>query len=362
MSSSAAAVPSVLHPTFISKYKPQLFSDFHFSTDAEFMAVLRGVLSLSRIHVLFIADADSCKTTFLYAFLREYFGNGGAIHENNVLFINNLREQGINYFRNEMKIFCQSYSNVPGKKKVVAIDDLDGVNEQSQQVFRNYIDKYGHNVNFIAVCSSMQKVIESIQSRLQFFRIMPLERPHMSQLLARVAKREGLALDPACAQFLLNICGLSCRPMLNYLEKISVLMGDDKKRVSLAFCRNICTDINPQTFATYFADVRDGRLSSAIEALFGLHGLGFSVLDILDSLFFYMKTTEDLTETQKYCVIPFLCKYITVFHNVHEDKIELAFFTNRLSAELARIAERPSRASALNIDECGEILRSNRTE
>ena len=29
-------------------------------------------------------------------------------------------------------------------------DDVDIINEQSQQVFRNCIDKYSHNVNFIA--------------------------------------------------------------------------------------------------------------------------------------------------------------------------------------------------------------------
>jgi len=38
------------------------------------------------------------------------------------------------------------------------------------------------------------------------------------------------------------------------------------------------------------------------------------------------KPSEDL----KYEIIPFICKYITVFHNIHEDEIELALFTNNL--------------------------------
>jgi hypothetical protein len=33
--------------------------------------------------------------------------------------------------------------------------------------------------------------------------------------------------------------------------------------------------------------------------------------------------------------LPFLCKYITIFHKVHEDVIELAFFTNSLINELS---------------------------
>jgi len=28
--------------------------------------------------------------------------------------------------------------------------------------------------------------------------------------------------------------------------------------------------------------------------------------------------------------VPILCKYITIFNKVHEDAIELAFFTNHL--------------------------------
>ena len=62
------------------------------------------------------------------------------------MFINNLKEQGVNYYRNEMKTFCQSHSSIFNKKKLVVIDDMDTLSEQSQQVFRNYIDKYKNNV------------------------------------------------------------------------------------------------------------------------------------------------------------------------------------------------------------------------
>ena len=54
---------------------------------------------------------------------------------------------------------------------MVVIDDMDILNEQSQQVFRNYIDKYKNNVNFICSCSNIEKIIESIQSRLYIFTI-----------------------------------------------------------------------------------------------------------------------------------------------------------------------------------------------
>jgi hypothetical protein len=32
----------------------------------------------------------------------------------------------------------------------------------------------------------------------------------------------------------------------------------------------------------------------------------------------------------QYKTIAIICKYITIFHNIHEDEIELALFTNNL--------------------------------
>lgn len=343
-----------MQTTFIAKYKPLFFSDFHFAQNTEFLEVLRGMLSLDRIHLLFIADQDSCKTTLLYAFLREYYGctrDAPQLQERNIMFINSLREQGINYYRNEMKIFCQSYSIIPGKKKFVVIDDLDTMSEQSQQVFRNQIDKYAHNVNFIAVCSSVQKVIESLQSRLQFFRVLPIGRTFLTSLMYRVAAAEGLYLEQPAAQFLINVCEQRfCRPMLNYLEKMCIISGSGsgggagggsaggsditKKRISLAFCKFVCADIHPDTFMDYINKLRRNDLMAAINVLFSLHNQGFSVLDILDYFFSFVKLSENLlSETEKYRVVPYLCKYITVFHNIDENKIELAFFTNNLMRE-----------------------------
>ena len=37
-------------------------------------------------------------------------------------------------------------------------------------------------------------------------------------------------------------------------------------------------------------------------------------------------------DTNKYKITKILCKYMTIFHNIHEDEIELALFTNNLVA------------------------------
>ena len=53
-------------------------------------------------------------------------------------------------------------------------------------------------------------------------------------------------------------------------------------------------------------------------------------MDILDSYFLFIKTSNLIDETSKYEIVKLICKYISIFHSLHEDDIELAFFTNEL--------------------------------
>jgi len=178
--------------TFINKYKPYSIDDFNF--DEKLKLVLRTLIEIDNLNILFIGNQSSGKTTLLYALIREYYGfkKEDNIPETNIMFINNLKEQGINFYRNDMKSFCQSHCTIFGKKKMVIIDDIDNINEQSQQVFRNYIDKYSNNVNFISVCTNIQKVIESIQSRLNIIKIKPPDRTQF-ELITRTV---SLTLNP----------------------------------------------------------------------------------------------------------------------------------------------------------------------
>ena len=71
-------------------------------------------------------------------------------------------------------------------------------------------------------------------------------------------------------------------------------------------------------------------INESIKLIYKLSNRGYSVMDILDNYFIYIKITTLLSEEEKYVIIPFICKYITIFNNIHEDEIELAHFTNNL--------------------------------
>jgi DNA polymerase III delta prime subunit len=308
---------------FINKFQPIYFNDFEIEN--EIIDILKTLLTMDNLNILFIGDIGSGKTSFLNSLIREYYKDCKN-YESNILHINSLKEQGINYYRNDVKTFSQTCSSVKNKKKIVVLDDLDIINEQSQQVFRNCIDKYSHNVNFICSCTNTQKVIESLQSRLIIIKIKPLQRSNLIKITDKIKRIENIIIQPDAENFILDICNNTAKILINYMEKFKLLNTE----ITLELAKSVCTNISFLSFQEYTEFVKNKNLGKAVLLFYSIYDKGYSVMDILDNYFLFVKTTTLLTENEKYKIIPYLCKYITIFHNIHEDEIELALFTNNL--------------------------------
>lgn len=317
-------------PLFLNKYQPLYFKDFE--TEHEMIEILNTLINMNNLNILFIGDIGSGKTTFVNAVIAEYYNDYTfKQYQDNILHINSLKEQGINYYRNDVKTFCQTCSSIKNKKKIIVLDDIDLINEQSQQVFRNCIDKYSHNVHFIASCSNSQKVIESLQSRLIIIKIKPLQKDDLNKIMQKILYYENIIIKEDAQSFILNVCNNNAKILINYMEKFKLL----KNVVDLDLAINVCTNISFITFEDYTLYLKNGNLNNAIKILYNIYDKGYSVMDILDNYFLFVKVTDSLSESQKYDIIPLICKYITIFHNIHEDEIELALFSNNLYSILS---------------------------
>ena len=315
--------------TFISKYKPHFIDNFY--GNENLISILKSLMEIDDINILVTGPTNSGKTSLLYAIIRQYYNlkKNDSFPENNIMFINSLKEQGINYYRNEMKSFSQSKCSIYGKKKLIIVDDLDLINEQCQQVFRNHIDKYKANVHFISVCSNVHKVIESLQSRLHILKMVSPDIKTVQTTMNNIISKENLQISNEAKEYLLSFSKYSIREILSHLEKISIL-STNNELIDIEKCKNIISNISHKQFENYIENIKANKLQDAIDILYYIYDYGYSVIDILDMFFSFVKTTQYLDEERKYKILPILCKYITYFHSLHEDVVEIVIFTKEI--------------------------------
>lgn len=315
---------------FCHKYKPVYFKDYKINLD--FINKLEIFLKLNQLNIIIHGDTSTGKTTILNTIINEYYKENTKQDQlNNILYINNLKEQGINFFRNDVKYFCETKSTIKNKKKMIVIDDIDYINEQSQQVFRNFIDKFSDKIFFILSCTNIQKVIENIQSRLDIIKINKFKREELNDFMEYIISNENIIIDDETKYFIGELCDGSIQLLLHYMEIFYILNEPIKYDVAQSLCTNISFNI----LDNYINIIRKKDLKEAVLFINNIYEEGYSVIDILDVLFFYVKITDKLIEKEKYDVVKLICKYISIFYNQHEHEIELYFFTNNLQQVLS---------------------------
>jgi DNA polymerase III delta prime subunit len=323
---------------FIAKYQPSKIDDFE-QLDDDTKTIIHSLIAMDNLNIMLYGGPGSGKTSIINAIIREYYNKppSATVIQDNILILNSLKEQGIQYYRNDVKVFCQTMSMIPNRKKIVLLDDIDLINEQGQQVFRNCIDKYSHNVHFISSCTNIQKVVDTFQSRNIIIKINSLNQACLNKIMVKIKSNERLSITTDAEGFLLQVSNGSVRTLINYLEKIKLI----DREITYDIANKICTNISFHRFEEYTREVLRCRshtsvtdvnasLRAANAILFQLNDEGYSVLDILDNYFLFIKLTPLFDEDTKYRITSLVCKYITIFHNIHEHDIELALFTNNL--------------------------------
>lgn len=331
---------------FLKKYKPRLLSDY--KTNNDFKNIIQNLIETENLNILINGNSDSGKTCLLDVILNTYYQKStinekektdamekSKINEitnekiyQNVLQINSLGDNGIHFYRNEVKTFCKIPCSIGGKKKIILIDDIDLLNSSGQQIFRNFIDNYNKNVFFITSCTNIHKVIETIQSRLHILKLPYLSENHILELCEEICKYENLNIQNDARKYLIKLSNYSLRSLVCYLEKLSLL---EEKFITCNVIDKICNTINFTFLEEYTVFLFKNRnLESAIDIIHNFHTMGYSTLDILTSYLLFIKSTNIINEEIKYKILPSLCNTIKEFYCKHEDVSKLYIFTFNL--------------------------------
>lgn len=236
-----------MNKSMIRKYKPGLLDDINIT---DFTKNLINIyIDSNNLNFLVVGNTGSGKTSLINIILNLYYKTQANISKN-IIYINLLKEQGINYYRNELKNFCQ-ISNLDNRvKKTIILDDLDLLNEQIQLIINNYINNYKH-INFIISCSDQQKIKENLLYKLELIKINSVGEDNLNNLLNKIILNEDIELNDVCKKYIIKSSNFYYTNLLNIIEKIKLL---DIKDLNPEIINNLICNILVDDFINYIED------------------------------------------------------------------------------------------------------------
>ena len=121
--------------------------------------------------LLFYGPPGTGKTSAAYVIARSMLGEDF----NSVNFIesNASDDRGISYIREELK-FAMRSKPLGVTRKVILLDEADGLTTQAQDAMRQLIEKYSGNAMLILTCNELEKIRPAIRSRCSVYEFKPV--------------------------------------------------------------------------------------------------------------------------------------------------------------------------------------------
>ena len=313
------------------KYKPKFLDDYCINNKTK--NLIKYFLNTNNLKLLIIGNMCSGKTIFTNILINEYFYNiDNNIINDNLLYISSLKDNGINYFRNEIKIFCQS-TNILNKKKLIIVDDIECINDQCQYILLGLINKYKNKVNIILTVNNYQKILDGFLSHLTIINLEYPNYKYLYEFTKNIINKECININDNLLNKIILNSNNSIKNIFNILEKF-ILYNDIINNDNI---NNFLYFINDNIFYEFTLNCINNNKKNAIKILTEIYYDGYSIIDIYDYYSNYIKNTNNFNENIKFEIINILIKYIINYNNTNEDIIELYFFINTLINHLFTI-------------------------
>ena len=315
--------------TLLEKYIPKNINDINLSNSTCYM--LNKIIDSNNIQIIILGDIGSGKTILSNLILNKIYKNIECKkYDDYIMSISLLKDQGMLYYKTELKNFCETLTNNK-IRKTIFIEDLENFNEQIQILFYNIINKYP-NINYIITSNDILKLNNNLVNSLELIEISKFTKKKLGNKLIEICENENIKIDLENKDILnkiINSTNYSISNLINFLDKLRLI----DKQITIELINSIDSNIIIDDFYDYFFLCKNKDLYKAYNYLFNIIKKGFSVIDILENMVYYIKNTNDtiLNEELSFCIIKIILSYINIFYSLHEDDIELIFLTNDIA-------------------------------
>lgn len=167
-------------------------------------------------HILFYGSPGTGKSTLAKIIVK-------SLLKCQYLYINASDENGVDTIRNKVISFAQTRS-LDDKKKVIILEEADGLTGESLRILRNVMEEYEATTRFILTANYFNKIIEPIRSRCLLFKLCPPVKD-VIQRCVFILKNEKISVPESAKPSLLTFIEKNYpdfRRIINDLQKFSL--------------------------------------------------------------------------------------------------------------------------------------------
>jgi replication factor C subunit 2/4 len=237
------------------------------------------------------------KTTCIMALANELLG-ASKIGEC-VLELNASDDRGIDVVRNTIKMFAHKKVSglVPGRHKIVILDEADSMTVGAQQALRRTMEVFSNSTRFALACNYSSEVIEPIQSRCAVVRFSRLPDIDILSRLKRIADVEHLNVADDGYDALIFSADGDMRLAINALQAAHAGFPDDV--ITAVIVYRVADQPHPELLQRVISHCIVGDFSSAYTIMGALAAQGYTPNDIVSTLFKVLKNYSNIDEHRK---------------------------------------------------------------
>ena len=205
----------------------------------------------------------------------------------------------------EVIIDQAGYQPISLKKKIYVIDEVHMLSTAAFNALLKTIEEPSGNVCFILATTELQKVPQTIVSRVQVFNFKKIPQDEMVAHLWNICKTEWFEFENEALELIATISEWCVRDAIKYLDQVSVLGKISTENVSQLLW--ISTDATIKSFFEVVKTNDRNQIFEQIDKLaqwtdlqqFAKQCIGYIDAHIMDDTDFYLKVSETFSEIMR---------------------------------------------------------------
>jgi len=200
-----------INSMWTEKYRPSKIDDMVGDFKSKIKKYLQEPNKMQHL-LLHSVTPGTGKTTLAKAIINELGADS--------LVLNSSNDRKIETVREKVNAFVKTKSSKNGIRRIVFMDEADGLTKAAQDALRNLMETYASNAIFILTCNYVSKISDAIQSRCTKIEFTKPKREDILEYLKYVCDNEGMEYTDKGLTKIININYPSIRNCVQVLQAL----------------------------------------------------------------------------------------------------------------------------------------------